>query len=675
MYSKFLLTVSLLFFLQALVTGQVADCDPDNPKVRYRSRDFFASNQKISDVVYWDSGITQFAMDIYLPPSSDTVSSRPLVVWGHPGGFALGSKDTDTAILWCETLAKMGFVCASIDYRKEIVTDAIFGRAARAPYKAFQDARSAIRFLKANANTYGINPNDVYFAGASAGGVISINLAYMEDAERPSDTFGGLFFSDLGCLDCGANAVVNNSVFNGDIDGAIKLWGGVDDPAVVDGLTGAQTDDEPCLLIHGDLDETVVPDVGPPFQDDPLLAILAGLLFPDLFGTYPIRERLTNLGSNAPDWEAHVLCLEGHGFWVDKTNNNGGGNGQFGLSGIPDENFDYVVNEAIDFLARARGFNLEVSDDISSDFSTPTILAECDDESVGTYANTAFNEYFVVNPTPNHTYCWDLTKGTILEGQGTPNIKVRWDNTPAIATNRTGTILCYEMDENGAVFEASDYLVSIQDDENTSPNAAFTFSMASNANEFNFTNTSSSAQNSNWAFGDGTTSTAQNPSHTYPATIADYEVLLRVNNSNGAISEATQNLSVTGVRLSVKILLEGSYNSMESLMDNRLNQINQIPTTNPITDADLENLGASTTNDVLAITGNNAIVDWVRLELRSDANTIVQAKAALLQRDGDVVALDGSSAVEFLGIESGSYQVVVKHRNHIGLIGTAVDLD
>ncbi len=77
--------------------------------------------------------------------------------------------------------------------------------------------------------------------------------------------------------------------------------------------------------------------------------------------------------------------------------------------------------------------------------------------------------------------------------------------------------------------------------------------------------------------------------------------------------------------------------------------------------------GETTTAGVLATTGTNAIVDWVRVELRlsSDATTLVASRHALLQRDGDVVAANGAATLTF-NVGTGSYYVVVRHRNHLG---------
>jgi hypothetical protein len=80
-----------------------------------------------------------------------------------------------------------------------------------------------------------------------------------------------------------------------------------------------------------------------------------------------------------------------------------------------------------------------------------------------------------------------------------------------------------------------------------------------------------------------------------------------------------------------------------------------------------ETIGAG----VLNVTGDDAIVDWVLLELRNAANpSVVEArKAALIQRDGDVVeASDGVSEVEFVGTPADDYYVVIRHRTHLGVM-------
>jgi hypothetical protein len=62
-------------------------------------------------------------------------------------------------------------------------------------------------------------------------------------------------------------------------------------------------------------------------------------------------------------------------------------------------------------------------------------------------------------------------------------------------------------------------------------------------------------------------------------------------------------------------------------------------------------------------------MDWLFVELRtgiSGMTNVAYTKAALLQRDGDIVAMDGVSPVQFVGAPSGNYYVALRHRNNLG---------
>ncbi len=105
----------------------------------------------------------------------------------------------------------------------------------------------------------------------------------------------------------------------------------------------------------------------------------------------------------------------------------------------------------------------------------------------------------------------------------------------------------------------------------------------------------------------------------------------------------------------------------ESLMRDDLRVAGHLPTTSPYTD------GISCASSLFDITGDNAIVDWVWLELRdaSDNTSIVASRSALLQRDGDIVHTDGVSPVYFSTATASDYYVVINHRNHLGTMSSA----
>jgi hypothetical protein len=125
------------------------------------------------------------------------------------------------------------------------------------------------------------------------------------------------------------------------------------------------------------------------------------------------------------------------------------------------------------------------------------------------------------------------------------------------------------------------------------------------------------------------------------------------------------------VNLALKAFLEGPYDPVTGLMHDSLRVLGMIPDTEPYTA-----LGFSHVVDcscpavdptVFSVTGNDAIVDWVLVELRDavDESVVLSATPALLQRDGDVVDLDGVSALEVEAIY-GDYHVAIRHRNHLG---------
>ena len=128
------------------------------------------------------------------------------------------------------------------------------------------------------------------------------------------------------------------------------------------------------------------------------------------------------------------------------------------------------------------------------------------------------------------------------------------------------------------------------------------------------------------------------------------------------------------VALRVRAYLEGPYNTGTTQMNSTLRANGLVPTAEPYAAIGYTQAGGgggeTTTAAVLAVTGSNAVVDWVFVELRNGAlNTqVVATRSALLQADGDVVAAsDGTSALSF-NAASGSYFVAVKHRNHLGIM-------
>ncbi len=127
-----------------------------------------------------------------------------------------------------------------------------------------------------------------------------------------------------------------------------------------------------------------------------------------------------------------------------------------------------------------------------------------------------------------------------------------------------------------------------------------------------------------------------------------------------------------------KVFLQGAYNSTNGLMSDNLRSAGVIPLSDPYKTStyssaftEVNDAAADTIN--AAVLGyqasqNDNIVDWVFLELRNTAGTtVVQTRPALVERDGDIVDVDGKSPVTFNNVDPGNYTIVVRHRNHLGL--------
>ncbi len=119
------------------------------------------------------------------------------------------------------------------------------------------------------------------------------------------------------------------------------------------------------------------------------------------------------------------------------------------------------------------------------------------------------------------------------------------------------------------------------------------------------------------------------------------------------------------LEINAQVLLQGPMLSPDvaGLMNDDLRNNGLLPTTSPYLDS------ASCNATVFDTTGNDAIVDWVWLSVRTntDNKAQVQGRSALLQRDGDIVDVDGVSDVT-LNIPKNTYYLAIQHRNHLGVM-------
>ncbi len=126
--------------------------------------------------------------------------------------------------------------------------------------------------------------------------------------------------------------------------------------------------------------------------------------------------------------------------------------------------------------------------------------------------------------------------------------------------------------------------------------------------------------------------------------------------------------SGTPIVLRLKAMLGGALeDTTDGLMRSDLQLV--LPSSDPYGTGQVANSGV-----LLADTGSNSIVDWILIEIRSSAtpSAVIYERAALIQRDGDIVDVDGSSDVSIptTSVPTGTYYIALRHRNHLGVMAT-----
>jgi acetyl esterase/lipase len=146
------------------------------------------------DIVYGEAGSEQLKLDVYRPMSDTAPGAKavamPAVVMIHGGGWEQGSKADMGA--FSMQLAKKGFVCFAVDYR--LMTD----QSNRFPAQ-IDDAQRAVRWIRANAKQYGVDPNHIGAFGHSAGAHLAALLG-TTDTRDNSDSSLAAYSSRVQCV-------------------------------------------------------------------------------------------------------------------------------------------------------------------------------------------------------------------------------------------------------------------------------------------------------------------------------------------------------------------------------------------------------------------------------------------------------------------------------------------
>jgi acetyl esterase/lipase len=129
-------------------------------------------------VTYKKVDTTVLQMEVLYPP--DLVEGRryKCIAFFFGGGWINGSITQFKG--QAEYLAKKGMVCFLVDYRTK-------SRHATTPFESLKDAKSAIRFIRKNADRFHIHKDSIVASGGSAGGHLAAATALVQDYNEATD--------------------------------------------------------------------------------------------------------------------------------------------------------------------------------------------------------------------------------------------------------------------------------------------------------------------------------------------------------------------------------------------------------------------------------------------------------------------------------------------------------
>jgi acetyl esterase/lipase len=125
--------------------------------------------QVFPNMTYLTAGNYESKLDVY--KRRDTTTPQPTLIFFHGGGWVQGSKEVSvmSVIPWLE----MGWNVVNVEYR--------MGKVALAP-AAVEDAQCALRYVVAQAKTYGVDTNRIVVSGESAGGHLALTTGMIPES-------------------------------------------------------------------------------------------------------------------------------------------------------------------------------------------------------------------------------------------------------------------------------------------------------------------------------------------------------------------------------------------------------------------------------------------------------------------------------------------------------------
>jgi acetyl esterase len=188
-----------------------------------------------ADYVYKKTAEGELTLHCFLPADWTATDKRPVIVFFFGGGWKNGAFTQ--FVPQAEYFASRGLVAISADYRIESMHKT-------KPDAAVEDAKTAIRWVRANAAKLGTDPDKVIASGGSAGGHLAAATALVEKFDAAADPN----------VSCKPNALV---LFNPFLNGKGRTIAGSDGSNIAQAISPTlflKKDAPPCAIFFGTSD-------------------------------------------------------------------------------------------------------------------------------------------------------------------------------------------------------------------------------------------------------------------------------------------------------------------------------------------------------------------------------------------------------------------------------------
>jgi acetyl esterase/lipase len=231
------------FSMIILIVTVLVSCDQPASRSNSPANQVLNSEYKTitltDNIPYREGNRPSWVLDLAMPANFGE-ELRPGLVLVHGGGWHSGSKDVDVYQKMMIDYARMGYVVANVNYRLT----------GEAPFPAcIEDVKCSVRWLRAHAKEYNLDPNRIGSYGHSAGAHLSLMLAMCSDTAKLEGDGGWNEYSSRVNVAVGASTPTILERENIDTNPAFWPIGYI------------AADQPPLLLIHG-ADDQLVPVAG-----------------------------------------------------------------------------------------------------------------------------------------------------------------------------------------------------------------------------------------------------------------------------------------------------------------------------------------------------------------------------------------------------------------------------